>query len=131
MENLLPTKRYQYKVGLKGYWSDWYTFKSLPSAGSKEPFRVAVYGDLAVGGILTEYLIKGAKEQAFDLIIHAGDLAYDFAQNGTGSKYMNQLQEAFARVPYMIAIGNHEWYGDHTYVNMRKRFRQVALYLAA
>uniref|UniRef100_A0A915ELW7 Purple acid phosphatase n=1 Tax=Ditylenchus dipsaci TaxID=166011 RepID=A0A915ELW7_9BILA len=125
LRKLAPNTLYSYKVGSEDGWSEVYTFKSLPRPGSVDSFKVCIFGDLAAGkrGIITPFLIQAARTRQFDLIIHAGDIAYNFYSGKTGNFFLNDLQEVFAQIPYIIAIGNHEREKDHAFHNVKHRFK--------
>ncbi|KAI1728158.1 calcineurin-like phosphoesterase domain-containing protein [Ditylenchus destructor] len=126
MRKLDPVSQYKYRVGSDAGWSAIYSFNTLPSAGFNESFSMCIFGDLAAGpkGVLTPYLIDAAREQKFNLIMHTGDIGYDFHRARKGNQFMNELQEVFAQVPYLIVVGNHEREpGRSDFYNIRQRFR--------
>jgi len=47
--------------------------------------------------------------QAFDLVIHNGDLSYAVGRAYRWDMWMNEIQSVSTRVPYMVTIGNHEF----------------------
>lgn len=72
------------------------------------------------GFLVTEQMIQDTfRFGLFDLIVHAGDIAYA----GTGSKrefesiwdlWGNQVAPLASFTPYMTAVGNHESYYNFT-----------------
>ena len=48
------------------------------------------------------------------MIIHIGDFAYDMNGflGGKGDLFMNEIQSVAARVPYNVAVGNHEHHNN-------------------
>uniref|UniRef100_A0A914P854 Purple acid phosphatase n=1 Tax=Panagrolaimus davidi TaxID=227884 RepID=A0A914P854_9BILA len=102
-----------YKVGTSDGWSKQFQFKTFP-AGNNFKFRVCVFGDLGYhfGNSIPD-LMKAAKNDLFDMIIHVGDIAYDLHKTdddgvNIGDKYMRELEPIFSRFPYMVIAGNHE-----------------------
>ena len=95
----------------------------------------AVFGDMGteVGPDKTispsiALLAKEAAAGTIDGVLHVGDFAYNFWEDGgkKGDVFMNQIQDVASRVPYMTCLGNHEagtnFAGDlHHYI---KRFNQ-------
>jgi len=53
-------------------------------------------------------LAKAAEAGAFHTILHSGDIAYADGTQGVWDDYMNQIEPIVSRVPYMVAVGNHE-----------------------
>merc|ERR1712224_1155342 len=65
-------------------------------------------------------LIKDAESNKLDLVLHIGDFAYDFiSDNGkNGDQFLRDMEPLISKVPYMVAIGNHENSCDfNQYVN--------------
>lgn len=99
-----------YYVGSTEGWSHVYTFKTLPDAANWAP-RIAVYGDMGATNARTiGRLEKEVRANAFDLILHVGDFAYDFHDdNGrVGDAFMKLIEPVAAYVPYQTCPGNHE-----------------------
>ena len=94
---------------------------------------LAVFGDMGteVGPMKTispsiKRLADEANAGTIDAVLHVGDFAYNFWEQGgsKGDVFMNQIESIASRVPYMTTLGNHEagtnFVGDlHHYV---KRF---------
>lgn len=110
--NLHPNSTYSYRVRASTTtpWSQWYKFKSLPP--TKKPLRFALFGDMGV----FKYnnmgnLADDIATDAIDFVAHIGDHAYEYnyldGQHGDG--YMDAYQEVIARVPWVPALGNHEF----------------------
>lgn len=91
-----------------------YTYKAgSDAAGYSAPFSFtssvaaptfAVIADYGLGNDESEaQLIADGKSGAFDIIIHAGDFAYNFDDAGskTGNSFMMTLQPFAATHPYM------------------------------
>ena len=58
-------------------WSDLYQLNTFPNSTEWKP-RIAIYGDLGSYNSQSLPLLQiQAQERAFDMIIHAGDLAYN------------------------------------------------------
>uniref|UniRef100_A0A914Q0T3 Purple acid phosphatase N-terminal domain-containing protein n=1 Tax=Panagrolaimus davidi TaxID=227884 RepID=A0A914Q0T3_9BILA len=106
IENIVPGKRYFYRVGSEYGWSSIFTFVGIeerPNGG----YRFAVYGDM--GNINARSLGKIqrlAQDGDFDMILHVGDLAYNLdTSDGTyGDVFMRQIEPAAAYVPYMTVV---------------------------
>jgi hypothetical protein len=123
LTDLLPGATYMYAPGS---WSNFtaaatanvtynFTVPLLPcqavaSDGSCRSYTVrtaAIVADLGYANSLTvPQLIKDVVSGKFDLLIHAGDFAYDFTttSGATGNNYMNMMEPATARLPYSMCI---------------------------
>jgi 3',5'-cyclic AMP phosphodiesterase CpdA len=57
-----------------------------------------------------------------DVLLHAGDLAYDFHTNegSVGDQFMVDIEAIAATVPYMVAPGNHE--AEYNFSHIKNRF---------
>jgi hypothetical protein len=66
-------------------------------------------------------LIADAYAGRFDVLLHAGDFAYDLDTDKgmVGDGYMRQLQPVIAQFPYMGTCGNHEDASNFTHYKMR------------
>ncbi|KAI1711490.1 calcineurin-like phosphoesterase domain-containing protein [Ditylenchus destructor] len=125
MKKLTSGTKYYYKVGSSSGWSKSFSFRTFPN-GTNFSFRVCIFGDLGLfSGMSIEDLKKAAKRADFDLIIHVGDIAYDLHTDGPlgnrGDLFMREMEEIFARIPYMVVAGNHED-DDHKFAHHRYRF---------
>lgn len=113
MTGLLPATTYFYQVGSDAEgWSATFSFVNQPEAAAPPVF--AVFADFGFGNdISMSDIIADAAAGGFDMILHAGDVAYDLdsGNSQTGNSYMNAIQPATATKPYMFATGNHESYG--------------------
>lgn len=102
-----------YRVGSKHAWSAIFDFRTFPlDANVTWSPRLALFGDLGlVNGRSLPYLVNASLKNSFDAIIHLGDISYDLfsSQGRTGDAFLNKMQPAAARVPYMVLPGNHEY----------------------
>jgi hypothetical protein len=57
---------------------------------------------------------------AFDLLLHAGDIAYTSGAQGIWDVFLRQMEPVASRVPYMVCAGNHEHYFNFS--GFRHRF---------
>ena len=120
MTGLSPSTRYYYRVGAtgaNGVWSGVVDFKSQTS--SPQPVKIALYGDMGTvapfGFEVAHQIISDNQVTPYDLVVHAGDVAYA----GTGRTwefeyfwdlFFRQVEPYASRIPYMTAVGNHEHY---------------------
>lgn len=115
LTNLKPGTTYAYRLGdrSRGYWSDWYTFTTAPSA--EEDFEVLIGSDLQSS---TRYAyerlstIYGKLDQVFEgniaFMINPGD-AVDNGRNLSQYRWwLNSATEFYASTPMAIAAGNHD-----------------------
>jgi 3',5'-cyclic AMP phosphodiesterase CpdA len=79
-----------------------------------------VYGDLGYqSGLSIPNITNEVMNGHFDVALHVGDLAYDLHDNG--DDFMNSIEDISARLPYMVAPGNHEY--RHNFTHYRNRFK--------
>ncbi|MFH4976305.1 hypothetical protein AB6A40_003014 [Gnathostoma spinigerum] len=111
MKHLAPLTTYYYQVGSDLGWTETYSFRTFDYSDSYK-LKICVFGDLGVrNGQAVPTLQKRVYENAFDLLIHVGDIAYDvFTDSGRrGDEYMEMIEPIATKVPYMTIAGNHEW----------------------
>jgi len=129
MSSLNPETKYYYKVGANsagGVWSDVRDF--VTESASPKPVTVALYGDMGTvmpfGFEVSAQIISDNHVAPYDLVVHAGDIAYA----GTGGTwefeyfwdlFFRQVEPFASRVPYMTAVGNHEHYFNFSSYNAR------------
>ncbi|CEP17620.1 hypothetical protein [Parasitella parasitica] len=118
---------YQYKVGSKTKssikWSKLYEFHTAPRGND---FSFIATGDVgACNAVAVSHMMDLAKTHKYDFVTIAGDQAYNLDDfNGTkGDEYMNFMQDLFAQVPYMGAVGNHE--SAYNFSHYKNRFDSV------
>lgn len=114
---------YQYKVGSKTEssvkWSKSYEFHTAPK---KNDFSFIATGDVgACNAVAVPHMKDLAKTHKFDFVTLAGDQAYNLDDfNGTkGDEYLNFMQDLYAQVPYLGAVGNHE--GAYNFSHYKNR----------
>lgn len=66
-------------------------------------------------------MIDLGKTHKYDFVTLAGDQAYNMEDfNGTkGDEYLNFMQDLYAQVPYLGAVGNHE--GAYNFTHYKNR----------
>lgn len=121
---LKPATVYQYKVGSKSNssatWSPSYEFHTAPK---KNDFSFIATGDVgACNAVAVPHMKDLAKTHKFDFVTLAGDQAYNLDDfNGTkGDEYLNFMQDLYAQVPYLGAVGNHE--GAYNFSHYKNRY---------
>lgn len=67
-------------------------------------------------------MIDLGKTHKYDFVTLAGDQAYNMEDfNGTkGDEYLNFMQDLYAQVPYLGAVGNHE--GAYNFTHYKNRY---------
>ncbi|KAL8018626.1 hypothetical protein Plhal710r2_c018g0076761 [Plasmopara halstedii] len=109
-DKLKPNTLYFYQCGDEaGGWSDIYTFTAAVTVGSETPQLFGVIGDLGQ----TEYSQQTIRHLSgyhsnISAIICAGDLSYADSDQNRWDRWGNLMEPLIARIPWMIAAGNHE-----------------------
>jgi len=141
LTGLEPATTYQYVAGggINGN-SNIHTFTTLnpehttPDCTNEEQcgLRLLVFADLGdANGVTLASLEEEARSGGYDLALHAGDFAYNMEQSaalngdktpdGTkGDRFMRGVEPLAARLPYMVAPGNHE--GAYNFSHYNNRF---------
>lgn len=101
-------------------------FRTAPTVGTL-PVRIAAVADLGedcnhdgCGNATINRLNEEAKKGSYSLLLHAGDIAYTGGEACIWDNFFQQLQDTTARVPYMVAPGNHE--SHYNFSAYRSRF---------
>ncbi len=124
LEHLTPGAKYYYQVGnpkLSCSLQDaklWFK----PITVNDSPLHLGIYGDYGVINDQSQDLLEQMiTESKMDMVLHAGDIAYNLHyHNGkTGDMFMNQIQPIASRIPYMVAPGNHEEYNNFSHYQHR------------
>jgi hypothetical protein len=83
--------------------------ESGPAPGGPRPVTVAVFADFGVNdGFGLAQLAADAASGVFDLVLHAGDFAYDFptGNSANGNFFMSRASTSYAaQFPTMVAVG--------------------------
>ncbi|GAA1539021.1 phosphodiesterase/alkaline phosphatase D-like protein [Microbacterium ginsengiterrae] len=123
VDALAPATEYDYRVGLEGSWSDWFTFRTEdPNATD---FQFVYYGDAQIGLDSTwPSVVAQAEATAPRSIgsVHAGDL---INTSGNDTEWMNWflgMQGSAVSTNVMAAPGNHEYSGDKTLSTWKANF---------
>ncbi|XP_038070336.1 acid phosphatase type 7-like [Patiria miniata] len=128
LRNLLPATNYSYKVESDSQESSMFTFATLPDTTDWSP-TLLVFGDMGhVGGAPSLRLLnEAATKRTADVVIHVGDFAYDFHDEGgkVGDAFMNRIQHVASTIPYMTCPGNHEI--PNSFSHYRYRFSMPSL----
>jgi hypothetical protein len=117
LENLQPSTTYYYRVGTDEHgWSQIYSFVNRP-LNKEESVYIIAYGDMGVSPVepgaksTMDRVTSRVKSTNVTCLLHIGDVSYARGIGALWDAFMTQIQEIAARVPYMVAIGNHEY--DH------------------
>mmetsp|Transcript_43326 Transcript_43326/g.102951 ORF Transcript_43326/g.102951 Transcript_43326/m.102951 type:complete len:460 (-) Transcript_43326:6-1385(-) len=124
---LYPATRYWYQVGGQNNAncsSGVFNFKTAPAYGEVSFAIFADFGVAMMGESIT-CLETDVKREAIDLVIHAGDIAYDlFGDMGRdGDTFLNNIEPVASQVAYMVAAGNHE--ANDGFNQYTQRFRNM------
>lgn len=113
LDNLEAGATYVYRVGGEGAWSDAGTFTT---AADTDKFSFMYMGDVHVGydensaGVWKQ-LLNNALTNYPDLkfALQGGDLIDETTDYGQWEEFFNTAAGVFDRIPFMPAIGNHEF----------------------
>ena len=129
LHGLVTGQTYYYSVGSAASadcWSPVHAFR-VPGHDDVRPMTVAMFGDLGLHkNEALPCLASEATSGALHLAIHAGDLAYDLAseKGARGDEWLRAMMPVAARIPYMVAAGNHDA-KDH-FLQFALRFQMPA-----
>lgn len=118
-----PGACYQYQMSEKSRTSPQYSFCARATGA---PLQLAFFADMGAQGsedgleILRDY----AANQKLDMLVHAGDFAYNLDDNdgAVGDEWFALVEPLAAAHPYQVAIGNHEAEAATTLGDYRARF---------
>ena len=110
ISELLPSTSYYYQYGSDDVFSEIKSFFSSPQLGSDVPVKIVTYGDMSVGATAEETvrLVEQEINNGVNLVVHQGDLSYAVGYSYLWDQWMHLIEPLAVRVPYMVAIGNHE-----------------------
>jgi hypothetical protein len=118
LERLRPESEYEYLVAGANE-QNARVFISGPS-GPKDSISFIAYGDMGAQGkkiIMASATVETALEEhqrdPLDFILHVGDISYGDGRPKQWESFMSQIEPLAQAVPYMVAIGNHD-YGYET-----------------
>ncbi|KAK4526817.1 hypothetical protein GAYE_SCF28MG4734 [Galdieria yellowstonensis] len=114
---LVPGKKYYYSANA---YSKRYSFIA-PYGSNTSHVRFGAIADIGTqGGKLTRAALRKHKDE-MDFLMVIGDQSYSNGCEAVFDKYMRDMEDIIAEVPYMIAAGNHE--GPWNFTGIRNRFR--------
>jgi predicted phosphohydrolase len=117
MTGLEEGRTYFYRVGNgASSWSDIFEFRTLKTG---QDITFGVVADMAYDSnsdhVITA-LAELARQGKVDAMIHSGDISYADGFEPHWDDFFNKIQPLAARVPYMVAPGNHEfWFNFSSY----------------
>jgi len=124
LTGLTPDTRYYYQCIAGAEKSEIFSFKTQPAPGSaKGHYRFLVYGDNQCGvekhkEIVSAVLAKCKElsgdenlriEDYLNLVISVGDVVRESSVDSYQIEFIEPAVNLCSRVPYMIAVGNHEY----------------------
>lgn len=133
INNLEPNTTYVYRVGDgKSFISKQYEFKSPPASGASEEFTFIFTSDpqsvsekdYETLKFVYDYAITQNPNAAFTLM--AGDITQDGYKASQWAAFFNVMGERFTKMPFMPALGNHDFKADSKYLTFKSRFNTPA-----
>jgi autotransporter-associated beta strand protein len=121
IENLVPSTKYLYRVGLKSetdqegeYNEDYYSFITIPTIGSNDPFAFIAYGDQgcpvdgwALGGNMSAIMVERELDNAIipiRAVHHFGDLSYARGHAHLWDDWLDMISIFSSRVPLLVGV---------------------------
>jgi len=102
------------------------SFRTAPAVGTL-PVTIAAVADLGedcdrvgCGNATITRLNSAAEAGDYSLLLHVGDIAYTGGDTCIWDNFFRELEGATSRVPYMVAVGNHEHF--YNFSAYRTRF---------
>lgn len=115
LRGLQPGKQYVYKI--RGGDSEMSFQSALPPDPSAS-FTFLAYADMgesqheeakSPGAADTQREVRRAVENGAELVLHVGDISYADGRLEVWETFMESISPYASRVPYMVAVGNHEY----------------------
>ena len=110
VKNLLPGKKYVYRVGSEGYWSEWYQVQ-MPDA-AKEKLSFVYFGDAQndIKSMWSRVIREAYKTlPTVDFMLHAGDLINRHDRDLEWGEWFYAGDYIHATIPSVMTPGNHEY----------------------
>ena len=110
VKNLLPGKKYVYRVGSEEYWSEWYQVQ-MPDP-STEKLSFVYFGDAQndVKSMWSRVIREAYKTlPTVDFMLHAGDLINRHDRDLEWGEWFYAGNYIHATVPSVMTPGNHEY----------------------
>eukprot|EP01080_Neovahlkampfia_damariscottae_P003197 gene3197-5513_t len=107
-----------------GPWTEIFHFKSQKEGS----FKFISFGDSDTRTTNGKKIISNLNKikYGYDLIIHAGDYAYDTpSMQYRWDDWGNSFHNITSSIPYMYSVGNHEQHCDSKFENYNERFSKV------
>lgn len=111
LAKLKPSTRYYYQFGAGSGWSKIHSFETPPLIGTRDTFKFITYGDMGLyppAAPTVASLVRKEAEHGAKFVLHQGDLSYAGGYAYLWDQWLSMIEPISTRVPYMIAIGNHE-----------------------
>ena len=129
LENLLPDKTYEYRVVLIDELQRYkefalpevYTFKTLPAAGIKRPFRILLTSDLQVTAEkrkeFMQRILQSPEAKGIEFFGLLGDVVgVSNFDKSIIEEFVNPFRELSGnKIPLVMVRGNHEMYGKEAH----------------
>lgn len=111
-------------IGLISLLSSTHSLNASSISSSSPSVKVAYIGDTGHGENFQKVL-KLIKDEGADIVIHAGDLAYDESNSNAPKLWESQINSILGPAfPYLFAIGNHDvraWKEKDGYASIYER----------
>jgi len=119
LRSLVSDTVYHYRCGdIKYGYTEDVTFSTK---GSDSHFIFTVFGDQGTSS-QARSIIKAVKNSGTSLQLHTGDLSYAGNNDFLWNAWFDIIGPLAVRVPYMTAVGNHEYDDDPSLSGYREKF---------
>lgn len=107
---LEPGTTYSYQVGSDGHFSPIYTFRTAPDVVANPDAEVVLgfVGDSRDGYDVWAQLVAQLQQRTPDLMLFSGDAVSVGLVQEEWEEFLGHAEPLFARVPVVLAHGNHE-----------------------
>jgi hypothetical protein len=130
LTGLKPSTLYYYRISSSDhnftYMNKDYYFTTAPD--EQTPFRFAVYGDNRpdpFGRCAHDEVVAAVLRAHPDFVLNVGDVVWDASGNANGQwdRLFYELKDLAAYTPYMVAMGNHEFYEGSGHIDYGEYYR--------